>query len=609
MAVQLFPMVAAIVGGAVTIGTGAYIYNDYKEAVNEKPVPVISQPVKLLDGTTQQKAEEKLQVAEPLLPEFDLLRVEKDGSVLISGSAEPDSTIEIVHNDTVLGKTKSVENGDFVVVFDNPLRPGDYELYIRSTHKDGTKARSLEAAIVAIPQEGGELLAMVSKPSGPSKLIQVTKLESKVEKRAIEVPKPEEKVKQKIVENATKIETAIVQEQVAEKKMLEVAKSKVDPVKEQEVIAKVEPVAKEVKVKPVADIKTTPIEETKINPVEITKLVPQLRPEKKTDVEKIESAENIVKVQPDISKSEPAPPAIIKPVFLGAVEVEDKKIFVAGTGQPDHIVNIYIDDKFVGSAKADSQGAFLMESSSTLAFGNHTVRADMLSNTNATVVARAQVPLIHDVPEVPKEVVVVDGERQQSAAAVVVASRNEDQMKQESVKLKKTTESKIASAKSVEPEAKKLKSADKPLQVAKLEEPEPKVEASAKQLTRKLVKNDSKKVPEIVVPTKQEVAGEVQPTPVVEKTSKPVQVVKTEASSQPVIAKKPTRVIRTNSSVIIRRGDNLWRISRRILGRGIRYSTIYQANRDQIKNPSLIFPGQIFKVPEKMVDVDTSEKS
>lgn len=51
-------------------------------------------------------------------------------------------------------------------------------------------------------------------------------------------------------------------------------------------------------------------------------------------------------------------------------------------------------------------------------------------------------------------------------------------------------------------------------------------------------------------------------------------------------------------SVIIRSGDNLWTISRRTYGRGIRYTTIYQANDDQIRNPHLIYPGQVFVLPE-----------
>ena len=51
--------------------------------------------------------------------------------------------------------------------------------------------------------------------------------------------------------------------------------------------------------------------------------------------------------------------------------------------------------------------------------------------------------------------------------------------------------------------------------------------------------------------------------------------------------------------VVVQPGNSLWRIARRIYGRGVRYTVIYAANRTQIGNPDLIFPGQIFSVPEK----------
>ena len=44
------------------------------------------------------------------------------------------------------------------------------------------------------------------------------------------------------------------------------------------------------------------------------------------------------------------------------------------------------------------------------------------------------------------------------------------------------------------------------------------------------------------------------------------------------------------------RGDSLWRISRRIYGQGMRYTTIFSAN-DQIRNPNLIYPGQVLVLP------------
>src|SRR5690606_38238554 len=61
----------------------------------------------------------------------------------------------------------------------------------------------------------------------------------------------------------------------------------------------------------------------------------------------------------------------------------------------------------------------------------------------------------------------------------------------------------------------------------------------------------------------------------------------------------PSALQKVEGSVIIRRGDNLWTISRRTYGHGTRYTTIYLANRDQIRNPDLIWPGQVFVMPQE----------
>jgi len=52
-------------------------------------------------------------------------------------------------------------------------------------------------------------------------------------------------------------------------------------------------------------------------------------------------------------------------------------------------------------------------------------------------------------------------------------------------------------------------------------------------------------------------------------------------------------------AVIVQPGNSLWRIARRVYGEGVRYSVIYAANRNQIGDPDLIFPGQIFVVPTR----------
>jgi nucleoid-associated protein YgaU len=48
------------------------------------------------------------------------------------------------------------------------------------------------------------------------------------------------------------------------------------------------------------------------------------------------------------------------------------------------------------------------------------------------------------------------------------------------------------------------------------------------------------------------------------------------------------------TTATVSRGDSLWRISQRALGGGPRYSIIYRANKNQIRNPNLIYPGQVF---------------
>jgi nucleoid-associated protein YgaU len=49
--------------------------------------------------------------------------------------------------------------------------------------------------------------------------------------------------------------------------------------------------------------------------------------------------------------------------------------------------------------------------------------------------------------------------------------------------------------------------------------------------------------------------------------------------------------------VVVQPRQNLWRLARRAYGSGIRYTVIYEANRDQIRDPRRIYVGQVFSVP------------
>jgi nucleoid-associated protein YgaU len=52
-----------------------------------------------------------------------------------------------------------------------------------------------------------------------------------------------------------------------------------------------------------------------------------------------------------------------------------------------------------------------------------------------------------------------------------------------------------------------------------------------------------------------------------------------------------------DQAFIVQPGNSLWRIARRSYGAGLRFTVIYEANRGQIRDPDLIYPGQVFAIP------------
>jgi len=53
-----------------------------------------------------------------------------------------------------------------------------------------------------------------------------------------------------------------------------------------------------------------------------------------------------------------------------------------------------------------------------------------------------------------------------------------------------------------------------------------------------------------------------------------------------------------NNQIIVKEGNSLWRIARKTMGNGIFYSKIFKNNHIKIKNPDLIYPGQVFNIPK-----------
>ena len=62
-------------------------------------------------------------------------------------------------------------------------------------------------------------------------------------------------------------------------------------------------------------------------------------------------------------------------------------------------------------------------------------------------------------------------------------------------------------------------------------------------------------------------------------------------SSSPALAGEPTEHV-------VQPGENLWQIAGRLGGNPQLWPLLYRANRDQIKDPSMLYPGQALQIPD-----------
>lgn len=82
----------------------------------------------------------------------------------------------------------------------------------------------------------------------------------------------------------------------------------------------------------------------------------------------------------------------------------------------------------------------------------------------------------------------------------------------------------------------------------------------------------------------------------------PKRIVLPAKKEEPAKAKEPERSgtpEKKEKTYTVKSGDCLWNIAKKFYGNGSDYTKIYNANKGTIgKNPNLIYPGQVFVIPE-----------
>lgn len=567
-------------------------------------------------------------------PRFDIVRVEPDGNVIIAGAAAAGSLVEVVTGSRTLGDATATGRGDFAVILSEPLEPGDYIIVLRATSPEKIVAMSTETAIISIPKtEDGDVLAIVDEPGKPSKLIAAPEGEEQepVEKTETEVAaagEPDAVTETAAADDVAKSGDSASQVADAEMANRESAGDAVSAPADSTGgdVAKQEEAAKDDTTEMAVvsgDSAGQAADAEMADRGSAGDAVSAAADSIGGDAAKQEEAAKDDTIEmAAVSESKPeeagedrpveqkTPPADDLSIVVEAVEIEGDHVFVAGTANPGKVIRVYANRDLIGETLSSEIGRYLVESTRGLAVGEYIIRADMLEVGSAEVIARAAVPF----------------EREAGEAVAAVAPPAVNTAEDGEAEIHKAGADAESDALSAGPEdgsdtgttVAKAEPGDETMAAEESMDTETEIsgenmaseggDASADDSRRDEERSAASAEPERTAMAESEMredkpseeadaAGGETAEPQSSQVAAVVPGTIEHADFGEDIALTAPKLEKTSGSVIIRRGDTLWRISLRVYGRGIRYTTIYTANRNQIKDPHWIWPGQIFDVP------------
>ncbi|WP_434052391.1 MAG: LysM peptidoglycan-binding domain-containing protein [Roseibium sp.] len=467
-------------------------------------------------------------------PSFDVVGVEPTGETVVAGRSDAGAMVALTANGEVVGKSIANQAGEWTIILEEPLKPGNYDVGLEVHDEKGASIEESEQRLIVSVPEGGkeQPLVVLNSPDAPSNVLQKPETDELIaqlpaqqdagqaaagaegaqQDEAVVAALPADAAGGAVVEGSSSTgqstqtetaaapspaqETASQSQQAAGSSENVPAPAATAGAPETDGTTETAALTRDEIASPSTDTSAQASDQAGTGTAQTGQSVAGVQPG--ADAQKPEGtvggtqtaagevSGNGVRQQPETqaaigataqqqqqaaANSEPS-------ITVEAVESEPDKVYVAGTGKPGSSVRVYVGEDYQGEAKVNSSGRWLVQGTKNVPEGNVEVRADLIAPDGDTVDARAAVTFEK---EQDKQIVLTK---------VVATGSGSGQGSQ---------------------------------------------------------------------------GADVQ-------------------KSLPV--------------VIIRKGDNLWRISRRLYGDGVRYTTIYQANQDQIRDPDLIYPGQVFLTPE-----------
>ncbi|WP_347855122.1 LysM peptidoglycan-binding domain-containing protein [Planktomarina temperata] len=223
-------------------------------------------------------------------------------------------------------------------------------------------------------------------------------------------------------------------------------------------------------------------------------------------------------------------------------------VILGGRGQAGNFVRIYLDNQFLATSKIAADGYWALELSD-IEPGIYTLRVDEL-NAAGDVVSRAETPFKREAAEELAELMAAGAEPEESSAEGPSES---------------AAEAEVVDAEalaSVEPEA-----ADDPQPEQVVTQEEVNVQAEVAELNPQGEQSSD--------------GGSL--------------VVEGQPADTASVLRTPSKKFRVRT---VQPGSTLWAIAKESYGAGIEYFKVFEANKERIRDPDLIYPGQVFEIPD-----------
>jgi nucleoid-associated protein YgaU len=256
--------------------------------------------------------------------------------------------------------------------------------------------------------------------------------------------------------------------------------------------------------------------------------------------------EDGVRVLQDGAPAEVAPAVTIDTISYSS----NGDVILGGRGQAGNFVRIYLDNQSIATSEIAVDGYWAVELSD-IEPGIYTLRIDEL-NPVGDVVSRAETPFKREAAEELAELIAVETEAEEprvevpSESAVVAKAEAEAQ----------------PPAVQVETET-----------------------APEKSLAQAVTQVEVNVQPEVAALDGQDEQSSNGGSAVVEGLP---------AETAPAL-RAPSKKFRVRT---VQPGSTLWAIAKESYGAGIEYFKVFEANKERIRDPDLIYPGQVFEIPD-----------